>query len=310
MHDSMGAIPVFVAVVEEGGFSAAAKKLQVSKSAVSKRITQLEARLGVQLLYRSTRKLSLSEAGEQYFTHAVQSLAAAREAEDAVAQLQGAPQGRLRINTPMSFGRLHVAPLVPEFLNTHPGVALDMVMDDRVVDMVEGGFDLAIRVRTLPDSALIARKLAPCHNVLCASPEYLKTHGTPKKPDDLLVHNCLQYAYASSTHIWQFRAPVTEGGETISLETTGSYQVNNSEALREALIAGVGIGRLPTFIAGPDVAAGKLVPVMSNYHLPSQIIYAIFPERRHLPAKVRAFVDFLVKKLGDDVPYWEQPIIG
>ena len=306
--EHMNAIPVFVAVVEEGSFAAAARKIRVTKSAVSKRISQLEADLGVQLLHRSTRKLSLSEAGEQYFIHAVQSLAAAQNAEDAVAQLQGAPQGRLRINTPMSFGRLHIAPLIPEFLATYPGVGVDMVMDDRVVDMVQGGFDLAIRVRSLEDSALIVRKLAPCHNVLCAAPSYLDKHGSPMHPDDLLGHNCLQYAYASTIHTWRFETQ--DSSEFINLEVTGNYQVNNSEALYTALVAGVGIARLPTFIASADIAAGRLVPLLSEYKLPSQTIYAVFPERRHLPAKVRVFIDFLTEKIGGDHPYWEGAIIG
>ena len=301
--ESMDAIPVFVAVVEEGSFAAAARRIGVTKSAVSKRISQLETRLGVQLLHRSTRKLSLSEAGEQYFAHAIQSLAAAQDAEDAVAQLQGAPQGRLRINTPMSFGRLHIAPLVPDFLAAYPGVGVDMVMDDRVVDMVEGGFDLAIRVRTLEDSALIARKLAPCHNLLCAAPSYLKKHGTPKHPDDLQEHNCLQYAYASTIHTWRFEEK--NNGGIVNLDVTGNYQVNNSEALRQALVAGVGIARLPTFIASADITAGRLVPLLPDYKLPSQIIYAVFPERRHLPAKVRVFIDYLVEKIGGDQPYWD-----
>ncbi|KLN61618.1 LysR family transcriptional regulator [Kiloniella spongiae] len=300
--ESMNVIPVFVAVVEEGSFAGAARRIGVTKSAISKRISQLETHLGVQLLHRSTRKLSLSEAGEQYLAHAIQSLAAAQDAEDAVTQLQGAPQGRLRINTPMSFGRLHVAPLIPEFLSAYPGVEIDMVMDDRVVDMVEGGFDLAIRVRTLEDSALIARKLAPCHNLLCAAPRYLEKHGTPQKPENLRDHNCLQYAYASTIHTWQFEQA---NGETVSLETKGNYQVNNSEALREAIVAGIGIARLPTFIAGEEISAGRLVPLLVDYKLPSQTIYAVFPERRHLPAKVRVFVDFLVEKLGGDQPYWE-----
>ncbi|WP_085909207.1 LysR family transcriptional regulator [Kiloniella majae] len=301
--ESMNAIPIFVAVVEEGSFAAAARRVGVTKSAISKRISQLETHLGVQLLHRSTRKLSLSEAGEQYLAHAIQSLAAAQDAEDAVAQLQGAPQGRLRINTPMSFGRLHVAPLIPEFLETYPGVGIDMVMDDRVVDMVEGGFDLAIRVRTLEDSALIARKLAPCHNLLCAAPCYFEKHGIPQKLEDLRDHNCLHYAYASTIHTWQF---IQDGGERVSLETKGNYQVNNSEALREALVAGIGIGRLPTFIANEEIAVGRLKPLLPDYKLPSQTIYAVFPERRHLPAKVRVFVDFLVDKLGGNHPYWEE----
>lgn len=299
--DGIGAIPIFVAVVENGGFTSAADRLGISKSAVSKRISQLEARLGVQLLHRSTRRISLTEAGERYFGHAVEAFAAAKEAEDAVAQLQGAPQGRLRINAPMSFGRLHIAPLIPEFLKRYPGIEIEMVMDDRVVDLVEGGFDVAIRGGVLPDSALIARKLAPCHYVICAAPGYIAKHGEPSEPGDLLNHNCVHYAYFSGAHEWTFLGP----DEPITVETTGNYQVNNSEALREALIGGCGIGRLPTFIAGPDIGAGRLVRLLDQYSMPSQTFYAVFPERRHLPAKVRVFVDFAVERFGADNPYWD-----
>ncbi len=171
--EAFGAIPVFVAVVENGGFSAAARTLGISKSAVSKRINQLEAHLGVRLLHRTTRKLSLTEAGERYFEHASQALAAAGHAEDAVTELQGEPQGQLRINAPMSFGRLHVAPLIPKFLDRCPKLQIDLVMDDRKVDLVAGGFDVAIRAGNLPASTLIARKLAPVRQVLCASPDYI-----------------------------------------------------------------------------------------------------------------------------------------
>lgn len=300
MHE-IGAIPIFVAVVEKGGFTAAADRLGISKSAVSKRITQLEARLDVQLLHRSTRRISLTEAGESYFRHAVEALAAANAAEDAVAQLQRAPQGRLSINAPMSFGRLHVAPLIPEFLKRNPGIEIDLVMDDRIVDLVEGGFDASIRAGVLPDSSLIARKLAPSHNVLCAAPDYLAKHGQPSEPMDLLDHNCLHYAYFAGAHEWTFLG----ADEPITVETAGNYQVNNSEALREALIGGCGIGRLPTFVAGPDLAAGRLVRLLGQYGMPSQTIYVVFPERRHLPAKVRAFVDFVVERFGTDDPYWD-----
>ncbi len=301
---SISVIPVFVAVVENGGFAAAARRLGVSKSAVSKRITQLEAQLGARLLHRTTRKLSLTEAGERYLIHALEALTSAREAEDAVAQMQRAPHGRLKINAPMSFGRLHIAPLIPEFLKRYPGIEIDMVMDDRVVDLVEGGFDVALRAGVPPDSALIARKLAPCRNVLCASPGYVAEHGRPGEPTDLLAHNCLHFAYFSDAHQWTFIGP----GEPVRIEASGNYQVNNSEALREALIGGCGIARLPTFVAGPDITSGRLVRLLGQYRMPSQTLYAVFPERRHLPAKVRVFLDFAVERFGADRPYWDDRV--
>ena len=303
--DLIGVIPVFVAVVENGGFAAAARKLGVSKSAVSKRISQLEAGLGAQLLHRTTRKLSLTEAGERYLIHAAEALASAREAEDAVAQLQRTPHGRLQINTPMSFGRMHIVPLIPEFLNRYSGIEIDMVMDDLIVDLVEGGFDVAIRAGQMPDSALIARILAPSRNVLCAAPDYVEEHGQPAEPTDLLGHNCLHFAYFSDAHQWTFVGP----DETVRIETSGNFQVNNSEALREALVGGCGIGRLPTFVAGPDIASGRLVRILEQYRMPSQTLYAVFPERRHLPAKVRVFLDFAIEWFGAEQPYWDDQVL-
>ncbi len=300
--DGIGTIPVFVAVAENQGFAAAARQLGVSKSAVSKRISQMEERLGVLLIHRSTRRISLTEAGERYLVHAVEALAAAQEAEDAVSAMQGAPQGRLRINTPMSFGRLHVAPLISGFLETHPHIEIDMVMDDRILDLIEGGFDVAVRAGQLDDSAMIARKLAPLHSVLCASSRYLADRGTPHHPEELTAHNCLHYAYSRDFQEWNFNGP--QG--PVRIRTSGSFQVNNSEALREALIGGSGIGRLPTFIAGPDIAAGKLTRLLDDYQMPHQTLYAMFPERRHLPVKVRVFVDYLVSQIGSEQPYWDR----
>ena len=297
--DAFGTIPVFVAVVENGGFSSAARKLGVSKSAVSKRITQLEDRLGVRLLYRTTRRLSLTEAGEHYFTNAVRALAYASEAEDSVTQLQAIPQGRLRINTPMSFGRLHIAPLIPKFIELYPNVQVDLVMDDRVVDLVEGGFDIAIRGGDLPDSTLVARKLAPMCSVLCASPAYVGQHCMPRTPADLVEHNCLLFSYSASD--WTF----LKQGVTETVRVTGTYQVNNSEALREALLQGVGIARVPTFVVGPDITEGRLVEVLGDYQMPAKTLYALFPKRQHLPAKVRVFIDFIVNHFGGDTPYWD-----
>jgi DNA-binding transcriptional LysR family regulator len=296
-----GAIPVFVAVVENGGFTAAARTLGISKSAVSKRINQLEAHLGVRLLHRTTRKLSLTEAGERYFEHAIQALAAANQAEDAVAELQGEPQGQLRICSPMSFGRLHVAPLIPKLFKRYPKLQIDLVMDDRKVDLVAGGFDVAIRAGNLPDSTLIARKLAPVRQVLCASPDYLDRYDRPGTPAELSGHNCVLYSYSTDADKWTL---IGEGGpETVTV--SGSYKVNNSEALLEALREGVGIGRLPTFVAGPDLKAGRLVKLFESYRIPEFTLYAVFPEREYLPAKLRVFLDFAIEYFGGDEPYWD-----
>lgn len=300
--ESFGAIPVFVTVVESGGFSPAAKLLGISKSAVSKRVTQLEEQMGVKLLHRTTRKLSLTEAGEHFFQHARIAHQAAKDAQDAVAQLQGEPQGRLRINTPMSFGRLHIAPLIPEFLKRYPKISIEMVMDDKVADLIGEGFDIAIRGGDLPDSSLIARKLAPLRNVLCASPDYIEKHGRPIELSQLADHNCLIFTYSKDIKEWLF----IKDGQTQSVEVTGNYNVNNSEALREALLQGAGIGRLPTFVAGPDIKSGKLVSLFEEYQMPDKTIYAVFPERQYLPSKVRAFIDFAVEYLGGDNPYWDQ----
>jgi DNA-binding transcriptional LysR family regulator len=299
--EGFGAIPVFVAVVENGGFSAAARTLGISKSAVSKRINQLEAHLGVRLLHRTTRKLSLTEAGERYFEHAAQALTAAGQAEDAVTELQGEPQGNLKISSPMSFGRLHVAPLIPKLLQRHPKLQIDLVMDDRKVDLVAGGFDVAIRAGNLPASTLIARKLAPLRQVLCVSPDYIDRYGRPGTPAELSSHNCVLYSYSSDANEWTLIGE--SGPETVTV--SGSYQVNNSEALLEALREGVGIGRLPTFVAGPDLKTGRLVKLFESYRIPEFTIYAVFPERQYLPAKVRAFLDFAIEYFGGDKPYWD-----
>ncbi len=286
--DEFGAIPVLVAVVDNGGFSAAARALGVSKSAVSKRINQLEKHLGVRLLYRTTRKLSLTEAGERYFEHASRALIAAGQAEDAVMELQGDPQGKLRIISPMSFGRLHVAPLLPK-------LQVELVMDDKKTDLVAAGFDVAIRSGRLPDSTLVARKLAPLRQVLCASPDYIERQGLPATPAELTGHNCVLFSYSSDADKWTLCAE----GDRESVLVSGNYRVNNSEALLEALRAGVGIGRLPTFVAGPDLKAGRLVKLFESYRIPDQTFYEVFPERQYLPAKVRAFLDFAIENFGE-----------
>ncbi|WP_444912952.1 LysR family transcriptional regulator [Microbulbifer sp. PAAF003] len=300
--ETIAAIPIFVTVAETGGFSPAAKLLGISKSAVSKRVTQLELRLGVKLLHRTTRKLSLTEAGEHFYEHARIAYKSAKDAQDAVLQLQGEPRGRLRINAPMSFGRLHLAPLIPVFMKRYPEISIDMILDDKVVDLVGEGFDIAIRGGDLPDTSLIARKLAPLKSVLCASPSYLKEFGEPTELEQLTAHNCLIFTYSRDVKEWGF----IKDNHLHTIEVKGNYQVNNSEALREALLHGVGIGRLPTFVAGPDIEAGKLIPLFEEYQMPAKSIYAVFPERQFMPAKVRAFIDFAIEYFGGDTPYWDQ----
>ncbi|WP_421876520.1 LysR family transcriptional regulator [Pacificispira sp.] len=302
MIDPIGVIPVFVAVVEQGGFAPAARLLGVSKSAVSKRISHAEERMGVRLLHRTTRKLSLTEAGERYFAYAVEALAAAKLAEDSVSEMQTTPQGRLRLNVPMSFGRLHIAPLIPQFLARFPKIDVDMVMDDTVVDIVANGYDIAIRGGTLSDSGLVARRIAPIRNVLCASPDYLERMGCPAVPADLAQHDCLHYSNASDGREWVMTGP---GGE-VRVATAARYCVNNSEALLAAVLAGSGIGRIPTFVCSGDLAAGRLVRLLPDFAFPEQAFYAVFPERRHLPIKVRSFIDFMRERFGGDTPYWDR----
>ena len=299
--NAFGAIPVFVAVVENDGFSAASRALGISKSAVSKRINQLENHLGVRLLHRTTRKLSLTEAGERYFEHAAQALTAAGQAEDAVTELQGEPQGKLKISSPMSFGRLHVAPLIPIFTKRYPKILIDLVMDDRNIDLVAEGFDLAIRSGDMPASTLIARKLAPLRQVLCASPDYIDRYGMPVTPSELSERNCILFSYSGDANEWT----LNKDGKSEAVLVSGSYRVNNSEAILVALREGIGIGRLPTFVAGPDLREGNLVRILESYHIPDHTFYAVFPERQYLPAKVRVFLDFSINYFGGDQPYWD-----
>ena len=201
----------------------------------------------------------------------------------------------------MSFGRLHVAPLIPKLLRRYPKLQIDLVMDDRKVDLVAAGFDVAIRSGRLPDSTLVARKLAPLRQVLCASPDYIDRYGLPGTPAELTGRNCVLFSYSSDANEWTLNG---EDGPEIVL-VSGSYRVNNSEALLEALREGVGIGRLPTFVAGPDLKTGRLVTLFESYRIPDRTFYAVFPEREYLPAKVRAFLNFAIEYFGGDHPYWD-----
>jgi len=300
--DHFGAISVFLSVVEGKSFSVGAERLGISKSAASKRITLLEQQLGVKLLHRTTRKLSLTEAGTRYLEHAHKAQNAARDARDAVAELQGEPQGMLRINAPMSFGRLHIAPLVPRFLKKFPKINMDLVMNDKAVNLIEDGYDISIHAGGLQNSSLISRKLMPLHSVICASPQYVEQFGSPLTPTELSQHNCISYSYSDQAAEWTF---LKGKSEPLKVTVHGNYQVNNSEALCEALLHGLGIARLPTFVAGHYIKQKRLVPLLSAYRLPPAYLYALFPDRNFLPAKVRAFIDFSVHAFGTEKPYWD-----
>jgi DNA-binding transcriptional LysR family regulator len=292
---------VFATVVEASSFSAAASRLGVSKSAVSKQVAKLEERLGARLLNRTTRRLSLTEVGAGFYQHCARMLEEVDEAEKLVGRLHAEPRGVLRLNAPMSFGNLHLAPAIPDFMALYPDLAIDMELTDRYVDLVEEGFDVAVRIGTLKDSTLVARKLAPARMAVCASESYLRREGTPKHPRDLKAHNCLVYTMGVSPGTWRFRG----GDGPVTVEVGGSYSANNGDALRAAAIAGIGIIRTPTFIVGDALRDGRLRCLLGEYAIDDGAVHAVYPHRRHVSPKVRAFVDFLTDRFGP-APYWDK----
>ncbi len=302
--ESLGDIAVFVQVVRDGSFTKAAERLELSRSVVSKYVTRLEERLGARLLNRTTRRLSLTEAGRVFYERSRRGLEDIEDAEAEVSRLQDEPRGVLRVNSPMSFGIRHVAPALPEFLAQYPEVSVDMNLDDRKVDVIEEGFDVSIRITELPDSSLVARRIAPCRHIVVAAPRYLERHGTPHVPEDLRDHNIISYQYQESAADWHFLAP---DNRQVSVPVSGSMQMNNSLALREALLEGAGIMRTPTFVVGDDLAAGRLVSLLKNYKTLEVSIYLVYPQRRHLSPKVRAFVDFMAARITSE-PYWDATI--
>lgn len=294
-------VAIFVQVVDTGSFTAAAEQLELSRSAVSKYVTRLENQLGARLLNRTTRRLSLTEVGQRYYERSRHALRELEEAESEVSRLQGAPRGNLKVSVPMTFGILHVSPMIADFLIEYPEITVDLLLDDRKVDVIDGGFDLAIRISSLPDSSLVARRLAPCRHVICASPEYLAKHGTPLVPADLLNHTIITYRYQESTREWHF---LSADGKTVVVPVARSNQMNNSLAIRETVLRHAGITRTPTFVVGDDIREGRLVALLTDCQILELSIYAVYPSRRHLQPKVRAFVDFMATRI-EDPPYWD-----
>ena len=300
--DNLADVAVFVRVVERGSFTLAADELELSRAVVSKYVSRLEERLGARLLHRTTRRLSLTEAGAALFEASRGALERIEEAEGAVAQLQSEPRGRLRVSAPMSFGILHLGPAITDFARAHPRVTLDLRLDDRFVNLVEEGIDVAVRIGALTDSSLVARRLATTRTLVCAAPAYLAQHGEPETPEDLAAHNCLIYSYLSTANVWRFTAP---DGREIPIAVNGTFRINNGIVLGEAAAAGHGILLTPSFYVGPLLRDGRLKRILPGYRLPELGIHAVYPERAQVPPKVRAFVDFLAQRFGRK-PEWEK----
>jgi DNA-binding transcriptional LysR family regulator len=298
--DPLDGIAAFVRVVDSGSFSAAAHRLKISKSAVSAHVQRLEARLGIRLLNRTTRRLSVTEAGAAYYRHCARILAEAEAAEQAASALQREPRGTLRISAPDSFGSMHVAPAVAAFLKRYPELAVDLTLSPAHVNLVDAGLDLAIRIGVPEDSALVVRKLAPSRLVVCATPAYLKARGKPREPGHLAKHNCLCNSVLPWGDEWRLAG---KRGE-VRVAVGGSFRSNNAEILRAAALDGIGIALLPTWAVAELLRAGALRRVLDAWEPPSSTIYAVYPGNRLMSMKVRAFVDHLARCFGR-TPYWD-----
>lgn len=295
--DKLESIYAFTQVVQEGSFAAAARKMNVGRSAVNKMVIALENQLKVQLLHRSTRKVTPTATGMAFYEKSVQILADLEEAELSVSQLQAEPKGLLRINAPMTFGTLYLAPLVAEFMALYPQVQIQLTLEDRFVDTIAEGYDLLIRIaQPVASASLISHPLMQTKLLLCASPAYLAQWGTPQTPEDLSHHNCLLYGYYSEGSQWHLLGP----GEEKTVSVTGSFCSNNGEALAIAAVQGLGISLLPQFIIEPYLHTQKLQIVLPNYCLRELSIRIIYPVNRHLSTKVKLFTEFLKNHYGKD----------
>lgn len=290
--DKLASIRAFIKVVEHGSFAEAARALRLSRSAASKQVIDLEQQLGIQLLNRTTRSVRPTENGHIYYEHCVAALAGLDEAEQAVTQLHAQPRGVLRVNAPMSFGTLHLGPATAEFMQHYPDLQIQLTLSDEMLDPVQAGFDITLRIADLPSSSLIARKIAPAHGVLCASPDYLERRGTPSHPNELRQHDCLMYGHLATGNQWKLSGP--DGDHWVPV--AWRLCCNNGEILRDAAVLGRGIAMLPTFIVGADLRQGTLRRILPGYDPPPLSLYAIYPPTRHLPMKVRAFIDFLLER--------------
>lgn len=285
---------MFVRVVEAGSFSAVAKDMKTTQPTVSKHVADLENWLGAKLLNRSTRSLALTEVGREYYERISQILLDIEEAEEAAVQLQTNPKGKLRVSTVTAFGSLHLIPHLNDFFQLYPDITIELLLNDRLVDLVQEDVDIAIRVGMLPDSTLMARKLANCPRITVATPDYLETHGKPEHPDDLKNHNCIVYSGRSGAHVWLFE----EEGNPLTLPVTGRYATNNSAAYRAGVLQGMGIGNVPMWLVVKELMSGQLVTLLDDYRIPPQPIHAVYLPGLHLPLKISCFLDYFAEKMS------------
>ena len=293
--DRFQAMEVFAKVVEQGSFARAAERLDISTSACSRQVADLERHLDTRLLHRTTRRLSLTESGQTFYERCVQLLADLEEAETTAAASTARPRGTIKLSCSINFGVRHVSPAIGDFLARHAEIRFDVALSDRIVDLVEEGYDLAIRIGSTGGETVVARRLGETRLICCASRDYLKRHGTPRSPEDLARHRCLTYEYLQMRSQWQFR---DRAGHERPVRVSGPLHSNNGDLLAAAAVQGVGIALEPDFIVGADLKAGRLVPILESFAAPVSPIYAVYASRRYLSAKVRAFVDFLAERFA------------
>jgi DNA-binding transcriptional LysR family regulator len=305
MLDRIAGLEVFAKIAAVGSLSGAARALDMSQTMATKHMAAMEDRLGVKLLHRTTRKVTLSEAGRRYLESAERILAEFAEADALAAAERLEVTGTLRVNAPVSFGVREIVPLVSELSRLHPALTVELGLSDRTVDLVEEGWDVAIRIGRIEDETLMARKLARCRLLVAASPAYLRDHPAPQAITDLAAHNCLGYTLSTSVgpYRWRFDA-----AGVVSVPVTGNFHANNGDALVAAALAGHGIVYQPTFLIGDDIRAGRLVPIMLD-HPPMELpgVFAVYAANRRPPAKVRAFIDFLVAGFAPE-PRWDREL--
>jgi len=302
--DRFASIEALVAVVETGSFSRAAERLGIAKSVVSRRLSLLEEQLGIRLLQRTTRSLSLTGPGQQFYQRAARILAELQEAEEAVVDAAAALRGRIRIAAPLSFGLHHLTEALTEFLCQHPAIELDLDLNDREVNLVEEGFDMAVRIGSLRDSTLVARRLGTARFATCASREYLRQHGVPQHPRELEGHVGLHYANLPLHQAWRFGSGTRE---TLTAIPGIRLRANNGDVLAAAAVAGLGVVSSPTFIVSDLIVSGKLETILDDYRRPPAGIYALYPPGRLMPRRVQVFADFLAERYGD-LPYWDHAL--
>lgn len=302
--DRLLAMQVFVSVVETGSFVRAAERMHLSTSAASRHVADLEKSLGARLLQRSTRRLSLTESGGLYFERCRQILADLDEADALAGAGTTQPKGKLRISLPHSFGLRYVGPRIPDFCRRYPGMQLEVNFSDRIVDLVEDGIDVAIRISEKLQNTLIARPLAHIRMALCASPAYLAEMGTPGTPEELRDHRCLTYDYAPFGDTWHF----LRNNNEIAVPVKSAFRTNSGDMTRLAALAGQGIVLQPTFLVGDDLRAGTLVRVLAAYDLPEPTAHAVYPSGARSSARVRAFVEYFTEVFGGDTPPWDRDI--